>query len=148
MFCTAFLCELLPTDHKVSKTTWVVMFGVGLGYCPHTLFLTTVFLWGGQLVVLCLFAVGKRGVKIGHLLSWPPLPVLGNTLKLHYKKCNHPGLVSGLNNYPVCETAVIMAVDIAMHKLSFILSSMAVGIFCAGNNSCLALCVHLVAHTG
>lgn len=49
-FCTVFPCELLRTGHEVSKTTWVVMFGVELGYCDDTLFLTTIFAWGGIMV--------------------------------------------------------------------------------------------------
>jgi len=58
------------------------MFGVELGYCADTLFLTTIFVWRDQLVVLCMFAVGRRGIKMGDLLSWASLPVLENTLKL------------------------------------------------------------------
>lgn len=36
VFCSVFPCEMLPTDHKGSKTTWVVMFDVELGYCANT----------------------------------------------------------------------------------------------------------------
>lgn len=36
VFCAVFLCGLLCMDDKVSKTIWVVMFGVELGCCADT----------------------------------------------------------------------------------------------------------------
>lgn len=40
---------------------------------------------GRKFVVFCTFAVGKRAIKIGVLLSYLILPVLESILKLPYK---------------------------------------------------------------
>lgn len=81
VFCTVLFWELLPTDHKVSKAMCAVMFGVELGYCAASLLLNHHLCLGRQLVVSCVFALGKRGIKIGDLLSCPPLPVLRERFK-------------------------------------------------------------------
>lgn len=44
-------------DDTVSKTIWVVMFGVELGYCADTLLLTSIF--GQKIFRFFMFAVGK-----------------------------------------------------------------------------------------
>lgn len=129
VFCTVLFWELLPTDHKVSKAMCAVMFGVELGYCAASLLLNHHLCLGRQLVVSCVFALGKRGIKIGDLLSCPPLPVLRERFKTTLHEMWLPRTTQWSDNHPVWETAVIVAVDTAENKSSFMLSSMVLRIF-------------------